>query len=326
MKRLTVVISLYNYKYPYNLKAVIKSIASQSEDVNIIISEQGYSVNPTVLEIAQTYNVKYILSNPDCTEKGVNYNIGRVRNVAASFCETKYIYFTDADVVMLHSEYLSTVMNSLLKHSALFRPEIFRLAEATVPAFISGYLQGFNIYLPDFSNCLVTYDASNQSIIPINSAEICRCFNNIPHVCEKLDGINLDDKFDYSKIEEFLWKPVVHYGGTLCSLEDFWNIGGYCELYHNWGLEDEDLHRKLGQRVSLCYIDQTIIKRSLIHLEHPRNYNNKTYLKNRTIFDLRFSKATEVVIAEDRAEKAWFSYSTQSKKDNNDYSVRVICN
>ena len=62
-KKVSVIISLYGYKYSNNLEAVIKSINEQTIDTEVIVSEQGENVSSVFKGIAKKWEQNICLPN-----------------------------------------------------------------------------------------------------------------------------------------------------------------------------------------------------------------------------------------------------------------------
>lgn len=299
--KLTIILSVYGYKKINNLYAVLKSIKMQSEKADIIISEQGKEKKSIFSQIALEFGTKYVLSYPDGNSDNYQYNIGKVRNIGAKASETDYIYFSDADIVFMDENYLKNIMKIMKHDIPLYRPQMHRLSEQYVESFIERYKINTNIGLPDNDICLVDFDKKENCLKPLMNGEISEIINGQLHVCSNDDynKVILNNDFDYTKIEEFIWKPSFHYGGTILSRDNFEKVGGYCENYYQWGMEDEDLHTKLKYFYTVYRIEKYVKGKPLLHLEHSRNYNNDIYAKNRDCFNARVNDGIDSMVRKD---------------------------
>lgn len=306
--KVSIIIALYGYKFIANLEPVIKSIQWQTVDTEVILSEQGKEEDLNIKRIANKMKVKYVFSQADYVNGQIYYNIGRVRNVGASIAEGEYLYFNDADVLMINKIFLESIIKESKKHNdaSMCRPSIYRLSESTTPAFIRYYMKcaEMNLDITNRNACFVDY--LNGKLKADDQGEVFELIDDLPHVCTKYNYKKVinNKNFDYTKISEFIWTPTFHYGGSLFKQECFRAIGGYCELYYNWGLEDNDIHWKVQSAYKLCYIFEKMPELKLLHFEHKRNYNNATYVKNRKVFDQRVEEGVESAIIADRKNKS----------------------
>lgn len=128
---LSIAINLYDYTNYKQLDAVLCSIRKQTLPTEIILSEQFYQIEPNnkVVALAKKYKCKYILSRTEKNSKGLVFSLGKMRNIAASVCDTPYIYFSDADVIFLEPQYFENIIKFMRenKNIALFHPLMFRL-------------------------------------------------------------------------------------------------------------------------------------------------------------------------------------------------------
>lgn len=176
-----------------------------------------------------------------------------------------------------------------------------RLTKETSNSFTKDYLNNKSIDFREKENiCLVDYDKNSNSIEVINDKENYCIINNLPHVIAKnifKKGVSYE--FNSSKIEDFHWQTTFHCGGIFCSFEQFLKVGGFCENYHNWGLEDIDFQRKLNETIGLQLIDNIIPENSILHFEHLGRYDNKIYLINRVIFENRMKQGITQLCEQD---------------------------
>lgn len=299
----SVIISLYNYKHLDNLRAVIKSIMRQTATYELIISEQSSQENSIYKEIADEYGLKYVHTYPEIKENREIYNLGRVRNAGASVAIGEYLYFTDADILFIEDKYLEELVSvSKSEGVNLYRPSMLRLLEKSKEGFLNDYLNDADIVIDkDKTFCFSEYDQGIHKIITSTENEIIDDINGKPHVCMETDyyRVKNNKEFHSDRIEEFIWIPTFHYGGTLVYKSDFWRIGGYCERYYNWGLEDEDIHWKIVSFTKTKLIYDIFPTLKVMHFEHKKNSNNITYEMNRNIYEERLACGIDSAIGMD---------------------------
>ena len=317
---LSVIISIYDYKFQQNLLAVLKSIRAQSLDVEIVLSEQGDCKKSVYKEIAKEFNAKYILTKPDFDRGKKVFNIGRVRNAGALASTGRYLYFSDADIFIYNKNYFNILLEKSINSKIYnwYRPSMYRLSESTCNEFIKDYTNNISIdilNIPDI--CMVDYDKYTNMLRPISEGEYNKIILDQPFVCTKseFEMINREG-VDLLNTDEFVWKARFHYGGTFCSFSNFYKAAGYCELYYNWGLEDEDFHCKLRAIGGIGKIDRIVPNKSILHFEHSTKYNNNTYKRNIEIFKQRQMLGVDEIIKLDKNNKESFIASyIQNNKD-----------
>lgn len=315
----SVIISIYNYKYPENLRAVLKSIRNQNLDVEIVLSEQGFYKESIYKKISREFNTRYVLSKPDLVDGKEIYNTGRARNVGALISSGRYLYFNDADILIFSTNYLETIIKeaSARNNYNWYRPSMYRLSESTSGEFREDYLAGKSINvlnLPDI--CLIDYNSTLLSTKSTSEGECNETILNQPFVCTKKEfDMFYSDSFDNENADELIWRARFHYGGTFCSFDNFINVAGYCELYYNYGAEDEDFHYKLKSKSGIGQIDSIVTKKSIIHFEHKMKINNQIFKCNANIYENRKNKGINEIINYDiNNEKSFIgSYIKEDK-------------
>ena len=80
---------------------------------------------------------------------------------------------------------------------------------------------------------------------------------------------------------------------------DFEKIGGFSLDYYNWGNEDEDIIWKFLSRNDVVYLSETYPQLSVLHLEHPRTYNNQNLAINTQTYEARKKRGVDSIILED---------------------------
>ncbi|MCM1295763.1 MAG: glycosyltransferase [Muribaculaceae bacterium] len=299
----SIVISVYNYRYPDNLKAVLKSIAHQTVSHEVILVEQSSQPSSIYKELAGEYRIKYIHTYSESKQNQELYNLGRVRNVGACVASGEYLYFTDADILFLNNKYLDELIRVSKSWGAnLYRPSMYRLLERSRVEFINDYMNDIEISIDDGKMfCIAVYNQTEHKIEISPDDEIIDIINGQYHVCSKKDynRVKNNKEFHSDKIEEFIWVPTFHYGGTLIKKCDFWRIGGYCEQYYNWGLEDEDIHWKMKTLTKSKEIYNVCSSLKMLHFEHKKNMNNLIYKKNREVYDERLRDGVEKSLEND---------------------------
>lgn len=307
----TIVVTVYNYEYTKEFESVLCSLSRQKIDKEIVLCEQSTEVSDVLLKLCEKYSIKYINIQPEIIGGECFYNIGRVRNVAALCSKSKYIYFTDADILIYDVYYLHKLISYSEKHMRVscMRPKMRRLKKEFHPMFSRDYLAGVNI---DFNTCspycYSEYSEEKNKISPISCGELYRVMYNLVHVGE----VNKSEKnivFIAKNIEEFSnnWKTAIHFGGILCNRETFIEVGGYCEKYYNWGAEDVDFQWKVMENSGMQLIDYIINDCAILHFEHDSRCDNILYERNRGVCDKRRESSVDKIIASDLQEESFFA-------------------
>lgn len=301
MSEISVILTVYGLEYNKYMDAVIKSILNQNVNPEVILCEQSLEPSTDFVELSSTYNIKYVHCKPDVIEQSIIYNIGKVRNIAAKNSLGNYLYFTDIDVIMTCNNFLEQLLNFSVKHKTpLIRPFSRRLVIEDVNIFANDYCKGILI---DFNNndyfCYSKYLPDSKSIVPYKKHERYALINNILHV-SKFETKPSD--FLDNQIEEFSdkWQTAMHFGGIFLSRKQFKNVGGFCELYYNWGCEDIDLQWKLDYSNGIQYADNAIQGCCLMHFEHILRCKNKMYKKNCQTFSARKRDGAIISIENDK--------------------------
>lgn len=306
----TIVVTVYNYKYTKEFESVLCSLTKQTINKTIVLCEQNVEVSNVLLELCEKYNIKYINIPPEIINGEPMYNIGRVRNVAALCSESEFIYFTDADILIYDVDYLKKLILYSKNHMnvACMRPKMRRLKKEFHSTFSRDYLAEKNICFDScVPYCYSIYNEISKEVSALPTGEIYRVMYNLIHVGE-INESEKDIPFEANKIEEFSdsWRTVIHFGGILCSRKIFIEVGGYCERYYNWGAEDVDFQWKVESSSGMQLIDYVINDFSILHFEHDSRCNNALYEKNRNICDSRRKESVSDIVAIDLNENNSF--------------------
>lgn len=309
-KKVTVVVTIYNYKYTKQFESVLYSLSKQKIEKDIVLCEQSEEPSEVVMKLCTIYGIKYVNLPPEMKDGTSYYNIGRVRNIAALCSDSEYLYFTDADILFTDENYLANLVTYSENNFGLpcMRPKMRRLKEESHDAFSEDYLTDKVIQYDERSPyCYSKYDKENAQIESLKYGERYKTVYNLVHVREAQKTMS-NIEFKANKIEEFSeeWKTVVHFGGTLCRRKDFLEIGGYCEKYYNWGAEDIDFQWKLGESKGMQLIDYVIYDYSVIHYEHKTRCNNAMYSMNRDVFTERREHDIKETVKDDLASEDSF--------------------
>lgn len=291
MIEVSVIITVYNYQCDEKIEVVFKGWRQQTINTEVILCEQSVESNLQFVEMCKKYDVQYLHCKPDEINGEIKYNIGRVRNIAALCSRGKYLYFSDADIVVTNLNYLEILVKHAKIHDnvPLMRPFFRRLIECDTNKFCNSFLHDESRICFNAKEyfCNSEFDSNSETIKKLSCGERYRMINNVPYVSRKdyYDKVNsglenVEKNFD-------CWQPAMHYGGLFCLFENFEKVGGYSEKYYNWGYEDIDLQWKFDEIVGIQIMDAAIKECSLIHFEHPSRRRNKQYIENTNTFKAR---------------------------------------
>lgn len=309
----SIIITVYNYQCDKKIEAVFQSWKKQTANIELILCEQGLSINKEFFNICTKYSVKYIHCYPDIIEGKIAYNIGRVRNIAALFSKGIYLYFSDADVLVTNPNYLRNLLSFSYAHNdvPMIRPFARRLVIKDCESFCESYCKNININMNNNDYfCYAEFDEQTVIIKRIKCDERYRLVHNILHVCslDQYKNIQQESKFSTDNIEQFFgdWKTAMHYGGLFCSFNNFIKAVGYSEYYYNWGYEDTDIQWKLDEFTGIQLVDSAVKECSLIHFEHPIRCENSQYETNTKTFEQRKDLGQHKAIENDKNNKNSF--------------------
>lgn len=153
--KISVIVSVYGRLERHDvLTHVLKGWSQQTIEPEVILAEQNSRATGNE-QFARSLGIRYIRCFPDIMSE---FNIGRVRNAGLSIATGDVLYFTDADVYPLRSDYLFRLLRERERTGAeiLYRPLLFRLAENCTRSFLSFLEDSFQ---PRYSasGCLVGF-------------------------------------------------------------------------------------------------------------------------------------------------------------------------
>ena len=202
---ISVIIGVYNYKHFTNLYSVLDSITNQKNVKEIIISDNSKTETANIKKICKRFGVKYIFAKISPT----GGNIGLSRNMAAKMAKGKFLYFTDADVILYDKRYFIKLLNIINKNQKyiLMQPSMYRVKrgkEKLKSDFIQ-YKTKINFNFD--GGCFYNY--KNLNFIPVKEKE--KIIKGEECVCtlrelKKVQGKNIE------KMEELIWRPNFHWG------------------------------------------------------------------------------------------------------------------
>lgn len=291
---ISIIIAIYNYKYISNILTTMASLNQQDTEFEVIISDNSKTATQQIRDVCnRSNNTKYIFT-PISRRGG---NLGLARNKATKMSSGDYLCFLDADIVVYNKRHFSQLMHIAENkmNCVLIQPRMYRLVK-NINAFRKDFQNRNEIDYNFGDNCLYKYSKGRFDALRELETE----FEGQPYVCSEHE-YKLTKELDLSRTEELFWKPRFHWGGIFCRKDYFEHVGGYSVKYHNWGCEDSDFISKLQSTYQVIRMYEKLPNLPILHLEHPRRYNNSDLKSNTRIFNNRKNKI-ETAIKEDIEE------------------------
>ena len=292
---ISVIIPLYKYFDSRRVQISIDSLKQQQDTkLEIVVAEQ--SERPT---FNQQEGVTYVFIPRGTNEYAIP---GDIRNKAAKSSSGKYIYNSDGDIVYMNPFYFAEILE-LIKTSeevALYRPPMRRLPIEDFESFrIIWQEEGLQKALDalDMSEEFgAKMPGSTVSIIPVRKKESGRLKT---FLYSSSDFKKYRENPNLKGSEPQYSTLNVHAGGTFMKIEDFWNVGGFCNQFTAWGCHDADLQWKLKGRLNLLEFPN-FPEYEVLHLDHERSYFDKLRWQiNREIQKSRRLNGVNAAIAQD---------------------------
>jgi len=284
-ERISVVIPLYgSFDEKKAILTAESALRQKNIDVEVVIAEEG--VKPKLNNVLPN-QVKHIFTYFKQSENISDYNPGSSRNGAISIATGEFIYTNDADVLFLNKNYLSNLVEILIKFPdlSLQRPPMRRLPLEEFSALTKV------VKKKGLENAIQNLDFSQEFIATITQKKYH--IKSVHKLSEGYLKTFTIDKKNYDKFmvnrekylgyEPTIWSENLHVGGNIFYRHFFDEVGGYCENYVNWGCEDSDLQWKLSKISKLAFIPKTK-DFEVLHLDHPKGYfSSEMWKKNEEI-------------------------------------------
>lgn len=268
MEKVSVVIPFYGKAQSGHLNLAVDSILSQKNiDVDLVLAGINTSTRINSLDGISTHPVEQV---PEVVKTGAVINNG-LRSVNGEF-----VYVTDADILLTHSNYLRQLVEySNNGRVALKRPPMRRLMLEDFDWF-SSLVQAKGL---DYS--ITQFDFSDDYIVkPRGAFRPMRVFPKFENGREKVFIASEKDFQEYASDdrnkgdEPRYFNQDRHCGGVFSTKESFVNVGGYHEGFISWGVWDADVQWKLEKEIGMELIPNTQ-DYNVIHLDHEKGYFSK---------------------------------------------------
>ena len=298
MKHITITYSIYgNFDYD-RLKTSIISVLNQEEIVpHIIVAEEN--IESKVKELLKEFPIEHVFNQASNLNEGlIQYNPGKIRNLAVRKVETEFIYLSDADIIYCNKNYFKYLLDELKGEEALIWPPSRRLIKEDVDKFINlTELLGIDEAVKKLvfpNDYLASFNYNVEHLKIVEHKENGRIYTtSLSTFKEYLKNENMKG------LEPTFWNDVVHIGGIFTKTEMMRKVGNYTNVYLTWGYEDMDLQWKLDELFSTRRLpcDKNF---EVIHLDHDKGYFSKEQNRiNRLLFEKRKKEGVEKAIKYD---------------------------
>jgi len=295
LPKISVVFRLYENFSLDRVFLTIQSLKLQKKiDLEIIVSEEG---KESKFQKNELVGVTHIFQK-NTTHK---YNMGKILNRGAIQAKGDFLYFNESDILLLNSNYLYelTKIINTSENMVLLRPPLIRLPQSQFEKFLDiannenlikaiqslDFSQKFiatldeekkEIQIGKYFGKNLTNNKKSLYFFSYLSEDFYTCFNEQTIIPNNI----------FKALPFYMFMSNKHWGGMFIKKNNFLNIGGYCENYFNWGVEDSDIQWKICQCLAIKQIPN-YRRFKVLHLDHIRNHinyllyqiNRKTFLK-----------------------------------------------
>lgn len=288
---LSVIIAVSGNLDPIRTAACLTSIRSQQGvEVEIVLAEQTEG-EPCQLDLAERFGAVHVVDHVSAEDTMGRFNAGRARNMGLAASRGHFVYFSDADVLLVEPGYLARIRDTLACHPELVltRPPLAQLA-------IPEQLEVCRRYLADPTWPPAGVEQGMPFYWHFNSAG-----TPPPRLRMRSRGANYLVDVDclsaaggsrqaLEKMKPRALRSCFHWGTIAARRSHLDAVAGYGECFFGWGFEDVDLLWKLGALYSVVSLER-ISEVQLVHLDHEHGwYDEHLKERNRLLHDRR--KAT----------------------------------
>lgn len=281
------------------LLAVDSARGQRGVNVELVVSEQGeYPRIQNRIDLP----VKYVFTYHKPSETLSDFNPGLVRNLGVKISSGEFLYTNDADVLLLNPNFLATLRDAVIANPnlALYRPPMRRLPIDCFDEFcrrvksdgVDKAIKSLNLNQPFLA---ITDDRLRElKVVTRQRNEYEKTFTAFMGDFQRyLADVSLKGS------EPLIWAEDRYAGGNFLRRKLFYDVGGYCERFVNWGCEDSDLQWKLGQRYNLQLFPKEQ-RFEVVHMDHTRGYfSREMWQRNEVICAERKAKGVQGAIDED---------------------------
>ena len=295
MKLVTVIMAAFGSRiHPAVLSAVVTHWLQQSLPMEVLVAGLGQEDDIRYRGTVEDVGGRYTRFTG---VEGTRDSVAHARNHGINVAATEWVYFTDADVVPLDANYFRALLFGAQSRAndVHVKPPFYRLGRRSHDAFLRALPRGPISVASGTPFTLAEY--TGDVLCPSSEGEVRMTEDGVQYVCTLEERRRLDGVLDPLG-EDLLMKPSVHWGAVLAPLEMIRAVGGYCQDYHEWGCEDDDLLFKLATRAQIRAINYDKTSWPLVHFEHPRPFVS-SLARNESILNSRRARGAETAITSD---------------------------
>jgi hypothetical protein len=289
------------------LRTALKSVALQrSIRVDPILVEQVLGTAPRLEPLARALGARHIVDDAPPGATAGRFSLSRARNAGIAAALGRFLYFSDADIVLADPTHLARLAELMRLHDdiVLATPRNKHLLLENQPAACDHFLAegswdtGGMERIGNHALRWVGTDHAGAATPPPEIAETA--LNGIPCIVRKpaLDAYHADPAAWRGREPE-IWNLIVHHGSLMARRKHLDLIAGYAECYVGWGAEDSDLQWKLAELFLVASLAR-LPDVAVVHLEHPRSwFDPLLWQRNQLLFDDRRRRGPLDAIASD---------------------------
>jgi len=294
----SVVVTAFGQVNTQVLRTALKSIALQrGVRVEPILVEQVLDAGPALEPIAREYGARHVVDAVPTGSTSGRFVLARARNAGIAASTGRFLYFTDADVVLADPTYLARLVELARLHDdlVLCTPRNKHLLHERLPEACDHFLAHGSWDtggIERIGNHALRWIGADHAGASSPAPEIVEtALGGVPCIARKpdLDAYHADPA-SWRGREPQIWNLIVHHGSVMVRRRHLDMVAGYAECYIGWGLEDNDLQWKLAELFLVASLAR-LPDVAVVHLEHPRSwFDPLLWQRNQLIFEERRRK------------------------------------
>jgi len=291
----TVIITVFGAPDERALRTALKSIALQrSIRIDPVIVEQVHESAPAYENLARSIGARHIVDAVPRDASDGRFIIARARNAGIAAALGRFIYFSDADVILADPTYLARLVELMRLHEdlVLVTPRNKHLLRETQAAACDHFLAegswdtGGMERIGHHALRWVGIDHAGAAGPRPEIVEVALA--GVPCIVRKpaLDAYAADPA-KWRGREPMIWNLIVHHGALMARKRHLDLVGGYAECFVGWGLEDDDMLWKLSELFLVASVAR-LPDVAVVHLEHERSwFDPLLWQRNKLVADDR---------------------------------------
>ena len=221
---------------------------------------------------------------------------GLLRNIALLHARGDYVYFSDADIVFSHEEFLvRSLMLIDSMNRVLIRPPKLRIPIEDAEAIASRFLtQGWQALLS------LKWQEDRFATISDNVKYKEVTNGDREYTARDIDYSHWVLMGRQKQFSPTIWQDIFHPGSIFAPRKAVLAVGGYCNRFATWGCDDADLQFKLATKFEMCKYPREY-GHYVYHLDHTREYYDPdVHADNKSHYVSRCARDTSDVLSEDK--------------------------